>query len=183
MGKVQSKIPLSELKDLLVRTHFTEHELKEWYSGFKRDCPDGRLTLEQFTKIYSEFYGTHEAKKFAEHLFRTFDVNHDGRIDFREFICSLSITTRGSFEEKLRWAFEVYDIDGNGVISLNEVLSIVRSINKMMGYINDKNASTERIQDIFKNFDKNHDQMLSLDEFVEGAKRDQTFVKMLQCTE
>lgn len=104
-------------------------------------------------------------------------------IDFREFICSLSITTRGSFEEKLRWAFDVYDIDGNGVISLNEVLSIVKSINKMMGYINDKNASTERIHDIFRNFDKNHDQMLSLDEFIEGAKQDQTFVLMLQCTE
>ena len=77
----------------------------------------------------------------------------------------------------------MYDIDGNGVISFNEVLAIVRSINKMMGYINDKNASTERIQNVFKNFDKNHDQMLSLEEFIEGAKRDQTFVKMLQCTE
>lgn len=66
---------------------------------------------------------------------------------------------------------------------MNEVLSIVKSINKMMGYINDKNASTERIHDIFRNFDKNHDQMLSLDEFIEGAKQDQTFVLMLQCTE
>lgn len=183
MGKNQSKIPPAELKDLLARTRFTEGELKEWYNGFKRDCPDGRLTLAQFTTIYSEFYGTHEAKKFAEHLFRTFDVNQDGRIDFREFICSLSITTRGSFDEKLRWAFDVYDIDGNGVISLNEVLAIVQSINRMMGYINDKNASQERILNVFKNFDKNHDQMLSLEEFIDGAKRDTTFVKMLQCSE
>lgn len=104
-------------------------------------------------------------------------------LDFREFICSLSITTRGSFEEKLRWAFDVYDIDGNGVISLNEVLAIVKSINKMMGYLNDKNTSKEHIYSVFKNFDTNHDEMLSLHEFIEGAKQDQTFVKMLQCSE
>ena len=80
MGKTNSKLPPGELRDLLLRTHFTEQELKDWYNGFKRDCPDGRLSLEQFTNIYSEFYGTSEAKRFAEHLFRTFDVNQDGRI-------------------------------------------------------------------------------------------------------
>ena len=53
----------------------------------------------------------------------------------------------------------------------------------MMGYINDKNASEERIQSVFRNFDKNHDQMLSLEEFIDGAKRDQMFVNMLQCSE
>ena len=104
-------------------------------------------------------------------------------LDFREFICSLSITTRGSFEEKLRWAFDVYDIDGNGVISTNEVLAIVKSIQKMMGYMNDKNTSEERLLNIFRNFDKNHDEMLSLTEFIDGAKQDQIFVKMLQCTD
>lgn len=104
-------------------------------------------------------------------------------LDFREFICSLSITTRGTFEEKLRWAFDVYDIDGNGAITRNEVIAIVKSINKMMGYINDKNASEERILSIFKEFDKNQDQMLSLEEFIDGAKQDSIFVKMLQCNE
>ena len=53
----------------------------------------------------------------------------------------------------------------------------------MMGYINDKNASEERILDIFRSFDKNHDEMLSLEEFIDGAKKDQIFVKMLQCNE
>ena len=104
-------------------------------------------------------------------------------LDFREFICSLSVTTRGTFEEKLRWAFDVYDVDRNGVISQNEVLTIVKSINKMMGNINSKDSSEQRILTIFSAFDKNHDQMLSLDEFIEGAKKDATFVKMLQCNE
>ena len=86
-------------------------------------------------------------------------------------------------EEKLRWAFDVYDVDRNGVISKDEVLSIVKSINKMTGNINDKNATEERILTIFAEFDENQDQMLSLAEFIEGARKDPIFVNMLQCNQ
>lgn len=100
--------------------------------------------------------------------------------DFREFISSLSVTTRGTLEEKLQWAFSIYDIDGDGYITQNELFSILRAIHKMVGAIDDRRLTKTNVTRLFEKMDKNHDGSLSLEEFVSGAKEDELFVQMLQ---
>ncbi|XP_010167397.1 neuronal calcium sensor 1, partial [Antrostomus carolinensis] len=84
----------------------------------------------------------------------------DGRIEFSEFIQALSVTSRGTLDEKLRWAFKLYD--GN-TVELPE----------------EENTPEKRVDRIFAMMDKNADGKLTLQEFQEGSKADPSIVQAL----
>ncbi|KAK2466131.1 hypothetical protein APHAL10511_001773 [Amanita phalloides] len=183
MGKSQSKLSPEQLADLQKNTYFDKKELQQWYKGFRKDCPSGQLTKSEFCQIYRQFFPFGDPTDFADYVFDVFDENKNGTIDFKEFIVALSITSRGRLEEKLKWAFQLYDIDKDGFITYDEMLQIVQSIYKMTGeMVNlppDEDTPQKRVDKIFRNMDKNSDARLTFEEFAEGSKLDPTIVQAL----
>ena len=57
--------------------------------------------------MYSQILPQEDPSTIIEHLFRIFDRDNDGTIDFKEFVLATEITTSGQPEEKLRWTFKV----------------------------------------------------------------------------
>ena len=107
MGQKGSKDRLSkaDIEMLKTSTRYDEATIREWYRGFKADCPDGRLTPKAFMTIYSKCFPTGNANDFCDHVFRTFDTDKNGFIDFKEFLLAIDVTSSGCPEEKLNWAF------------------------------------------------------------------------------
>lgn len=61
---------------------------------------------------------------------------------------------RGSLEEKLQWTFSLYDINGDGVITMDEMVSIVTAIYAMMGRctepVIDANTPRQHAESVFR---------------------------------
>ena len=127
MGNQPSgKLRPEAMYNLLETTNFSEAELRKWYQEFQKDYPDGQLNIDQFKDVYIQHFPNGNATKFAEHVFRTFDKDKNHKLDFREFMCALSVTARGSPSQRLQWAFDMYDIDQNGFITKDECHEIIK---------------------------------------------------------
>lgn len=127
------------------------------------------LTKSEFQKIYKQFFPFGDPSSFADYVFNVFDADKSGSIDFKEFICALSVTSRGKMEDKLDWAFQLYDIDGDGKISYDEMLAIVEAIYKMVGSMvklpEDEDTPEKRVKKIFRMMDKDENGSLDMAEF------------------
>lgn len=56
-----------------------------------------------------------------------FDEDGGGDVDFQEFVSGLSaFSSKGNKEQKLRFAFKVYDIDRDGYISNGELFIVLK---------------------------------------------------------
>ena len=80
---------------------------REWHAGFIQDCPNGKLTLKTFVDMYTMFFPSGDAQKFCENVFRTFDADKSGHIDFKEFLMAIDVTSAGTPREKLLWAYRL----------------------------------------------------------------------------
>ena len=178
MGKQQSKLKSSSLEDLRSVTQFSNAEIKEIYKYFLMGTPSGLVKKEEFKIMYSMLVPDGDSSDFAEHVFRTFDTNGDDSIDFREFLCALSINSKDTTEEKLELAFNMYDIDKDGFITRGEMRDVITSTAKMIRS-NDPNIE-KRLEKIFRQMDTNRDEQISLEEFIEGAKNDPGVCKLYQ---
>ncbi|KAA8582448.1 hypothetical protein FQN60_006119, partial [Etheostoma spectabile] len=137
------------LEQLEAQTSFSRKELQILYRGFKNECPSGVVNEETFKDIYAQFFPQGDASTYAHFLFNAFDTDHNGCVSFEDFVMGLSILLRGTIQEKLNWAFNLYDINKDGYITKERPLLIFPCL---------------RLQ---QKMDKNKDGVVTIDEFID----------------
>eukprot|EP00301_Raphidiophrys_heterophryoidea_P021421 c5859_g1_i1.p1 GENE.c5859_g1_i1~~c5859_g1_i1.p1 ORF type:complete len:553 (-),score=108.57 c5859_g1_i1:190-1812(-) len=126
MAQVRSifEISLKDVEKLLLK-------FKELDRGH-----DGLLTVDDFSKTFG--YSTP-----PPHIVKAFEIldsNQTGRIDFRQFLYGLAILhDKADSEQKISLAFSLYDLDGNGRLSQDEVKELIEMCRKS-GLVGNKEA-------------------------------------------
>jgi len=90
-------------------------------------------------------------------MFDAVDSDKSGYIDYSEFVIAAMNEKQLLTNEKLQQAFKMFDKDGSGLISAEE-------IKEVLGF--GKTLSEEAVNDIIKQVDANGDGEISFEEFA-----------------
>ncbi|KAK7912362.1 hypothetical protein WMY93_012573 [Mugilogobius chulae] len=81
-------------------TEVTLQHIQELYRKFASECPSGNLHLHEFKKIFGfNRSSTEEESAYMENVFKTFDTNGDGHIDFLEYVAAVHLIFRGKLKD------------------------------------------------------------------------------------
>ncbi|CAH6787913.1 Kcnip3 [Phodopus roborovskii] len=137
--------------------------------------------------LFNQVDTVQHATTYAHFLFNAFDADGNGAIHFEDFVVGLSILLRGTVHEKLKWAFNLYDINKDGYITKEEMLAIMKSIYDMMGRhthpILREDAPLEHVERFFQKMDRNQDGVVTIDEFLETCQKDENIMSSMQLFE
>uniref|UniRef100_A0A674AHD2 Guanylyl cyclase-activating protein 2-like n=1 Tax=Salmo trutta TaxID=8032 RepID=A0A674AHD2_SALTR len=175
MGQNQQAQSTSE-EELEVST------IQDLYRRFINECPSGSLYLHEFKRMFGVQNNNSPESQYMEGIFSAFDMNGDNTMDFIEYVAALNLVLRGRLEDKLKWSFKVFDNDDNGRLDRHELRIIIRV--RVWAEVDEAgqiHLTPEEVCDhIFQKIDENGDGQLTLEEFVEGAKRDPWVQKLIR---
>ncbi|EDW03881.1 reticulocalbin-2 [Drosophila grimshawi] len=115
---------------------------------------DGMLSLDEYVYFQNPEEHPHMLPVLLEHTMQDKDLNHDGKIDFQEFVGDSAkhhdkewlITEKERFDKE-------HDANGDGVLTGNEVISWIVPSNTVI--------ADDEVDHLFVSTDEDHDDRLS----------------------
>jgi len=159
----ENSVPLGEMCSC-----FDPEEIARLGKRFRKLDLDnnGALSVDEFMSLPEL-----QQNPLVQRVIEIFDQDGNGEVDFREFIEGVSqFSVKGDKLQKLRFAFKIYDVDKDGLISNGELFTVL----KMMVGNNLKDSQLQQIVDkTIVYADKDGDGKINFDEFcdvVEGLE-------------
>ena len=145
-------------------TSVSDAERAEYADAFKlfdKD-DDGNISVNEIYEVFQSLGIKQYTKKQVGEMLKAFDADDNGELSLDEFIVLLrkkggSKKGKLSYDEELKQAFAVFDVDGNGTISDEELASVMNALGE--------NLTKADIDFMIKAVDINSDGEIDFDEF------------------
>merc|ERR1711936_1477463 len=180
MGSKNGKPVLREedITALSKSSGLDEAQVKEAFDAFVAEHPNGKMKPIDFREMMSKALPKKDASKMEKHVFRIYDSNNDGYIDFTEFMLIFFLMSEGAPEEALTKIFRVFDVNSDGKITQKEMNKLIKD---MYGLLKTKDPKIQTYlpKTAFAEMDNNQDGKVTTDEFVAACMEHEGFSKML----
>jgi len=170
-----------EIGVLLGHTKFTEEQLGAIWDKFVARCPNEQMTRDQYVPGMCEngvhLYDSPASAVLVDRLLEMFDQDGNGAVSYQEFVMGLSVLLTGSFEEKLRFGFVLFDINGDAGITAPEMQTMLRAVMTTLATDPEPVDAAVKVfvNLIFAQYDADKDGYISFEEFVRAAEWDPRF--------
>jgi calcium-dependent protein kinase len=123
-------------------------DLGQLFMLLDENC-DGKLSRDELLKGFVE-HGLGDPTQIDE-IISECDINGDGYLEYTEFIAATMNKKKMLSQKKLKEAFNLFDVDRNGVISFEELSDVL--------------GNTGNVVKIFREADTNKDGLIDFEEF------------------
>jgi len=86
---------------------------------------DGKLDMDEVKTGYIDHYGKILSDEDVEKMFNAVDTDRSGYIDYSEFVVAAMNERQLTSNDKLQAAFKMFDKDGSGIISADEIRDVL----------------------------------------------------------
>ncbi|XP_034876444.1 peroxisome biogenesis factor 1 isoform X3 [Mirounga leonina] len=112
-------------------------------------------------------------------VFFAFDKDNDNCINAKEWVKGLSVFLRGTFEEKLKFCFEVYYLNGDGYISREEIFDMLKNSLCQQSSEEESDEGIKELVDItLKKMDYDNDGKISFADFEKAVKEERLLLEV-----
>ena len=89
--KVHPKLCSQDSINYIVeKTQASKEDVEAYQENFLQNYPDGKIDKSGFSDMMKMAYPDQDIDKLKDHIFRMYDANDDGKIDFKEFMIVLT---------------------------------------------------------------------------------------------
>merc|ERR1712183_217137 len=155
-------------------------QVKEAFEAFVKEHPNGKMKSKDFILMMNKAMPKKDAKKMEKHVFRIYDSNNDGYIDFVEFMLIFHIMSDGTPEEVLGKIFRVFDVNSDGTINKKEMQRLIKDMYGLIKADDPEAQSQELIaKSAFAEMDEDKDGKITCAEFTAACLSRDEISKML----
>lgn len=132
-------------------------EFREAFALFDKDG-DGTISSTELETILKSL-GQTPTREELQDMINEVDVDGNGTVDFHEFLTMMASKNRtASAEDEIREAFCVFDKDGNGKISADELKNVMINLGEKL--------TDEELEEMIREADIDGDGEVNYEEFV-----------------
>ncbi len=161
-------LKLHELYEYTKVSNFTQDEIRELYIYYQhfssKQLDDGMISYSEFC----EALGLKDSV-VTQRIFKIFDENQDGAINFREFLVGLNRFLYETAEQKIKMTYRIFDINQKGYCTKATMAEVLRGYFSIYPHISGvlpKEVVEQIIEQSLKDLDTEDPQEVSYKDYA-----------------